>query len=174
MKIILLEEIENLGAKGAIVKVKDGFARNYLLPKKAALRVTASNIKMIEEKQKKLEKDRAKELQSMEELKNQVEQISLTFVKKAGEEDTLFGSVTTAEIAEALKAKGIEIERTKVILPEAIKRLGLYNVELKIHPAVKATIKVQVNKEEVPGEEKAQPVVEEAAAPAEDAAETQA
>ncbi len=148
MKVILLESIENLGRKGEIVKVKDGYARNYLIPKKLALKVTESNIKMIMEKQKKLEKEREKEIKTVEDLKNRIESLKLTFYKRAGEEDTLFGSVTSSEIEEKLKEEGIEIDRKKIVLKEHIKKLGEYEVEVKIHPEIKAKLKIEVLKEE--------------------------
>ena len=148
MRIILLEDIENVGKKGEIVKVKDGFARNYLIPKGVAIKVTDSNIKMIEEKKKKLEKEREKEIKTVEELKNRIESLVLTIKKKAGEEDTLFGSVTSSDIEEALKAEGIEIDKKNIVLHEHIKKLGEYEVEVRIHPSVKALLKINVAKEE--------------------------
>ncbi len=148
MRVILLEDIENVGKKGEVVNVKDGFARNYLIPKGVALKVTKSNIKMIEEKKKKLEKEREKEIKTVEELKNRIEAITLNIKKKAGEEDTLFGSVTSSDIEEALKAEGIEIDKKNILLHEHIKKLGEYEVEVRIHPSVKAVLKINVEKEE--------------------------
>ncbi len=148
MRIILLEDIENVGKKGEIVKVKDGFARNYLIPKGVAIKVTDSNIKMIEEKKKKLEKEREREIKTVEELKNRIESLSITIKKKAGEEDTLFGSVTSADIEDALKAEGIEVDKKNILLHEHIKKLGEYEVEVRIHPSVKALLKINVEKEE--------------------------
>ncbi len=148
MRIILLEDIENVGKKGEVVNVKDGFARNYLIPKGVALKVTKSNIKMIEEKKKKLEKEREKEIKTVEELKNRIETITLNIKKRAGEEDTLFGSVTSSDIEEALKAEGIEIDKKNILLHEHIKKLGEYEVEVRIHPSVKAVLKINVEKEE--------------------------
>ncbi len=148
MRIILLEDIENVGRKGEIVRVKDGFARNYLIPKGVAIKVTDSNIKMIEEKKKKLEKEREREIKTVEELKNRIESLSIIIKKKAGEEDTLFGSVTSADIEEALKAEGVEVDKKSIILHEHIKKLGEYEVEVRIHPSVKALLKIRVEKEE--------------------------
>ncbi len=148
MRIILLESIENLGRKGEIVNVKDGYARNYLIPKGLAIKVTQSNIKMIQEKQKKLEKEREKEIRTVEDLKNRIESLKLTFYKRAGEEDVLFGSVTSAEIEEKLKEEGIEIEKKKIVIKEPIKKLGEHEVEVKVHPEVKAKLKIEVLKEE--------------------------
>ena len=148
MRVILLEDIENVGKKGEVVNVKDGFARNYLIPKGVALKVTKSNIKMIEEKKKKLEKEREKEIKTVEELKNRIETITLNIKKRAGEEDTLFGSVTSSDIEEALKAEGIEIDKKNILLHEHIKKLGEYEVEVRIHPSVKAVLKINVEKEE--------------------------
>lgn len=148
MKIILLEDIENVGKKGDIVRVKDGFARNYLIPKGVAIKVTKSNLKMIEEKKKKLEKEREKEIKTVEELKNRIESLEINIKKKAGEEDTLFGSVTSSDIEEALKNEGIEIDKKNILLHEHIKKLGEYEVEIRIHPSIKANLKIKVEKEE--------------------------
>ncbi len=148
MRIILLESIENLGRKGEIVNVKDGYARNYLIPKGFAIKVTESNIKMIQEKQKKLEKEREKEIKTVEDLKNRIESLKLTFYKRAGEEDVLFGSVTSAEIEEKLKEEGIEIDKKKIVIKEPIKKLGEHEVEVKVHPEVRAKLKIEVLKEE--------------------------
>ena len=148
MKVILLEDIENVGKKGEIIKVKDGFARNYLIPKGVAIKVTKSNLKMIEERRKKLEKEREKEIKTVEDLKNRIESLSLIIKKKAGEEDTLFGSVTSSDIEEALKAEGIEIDKKNILLHEHIKKLGEYEIEVRIHPSVKAVVKINVEKEE--------------------------
>ncbi len=148
MKVILLQDIENLGEKGKIIKVKDGYARNYLIPKKLALYVTKTNIKMIEERQKKLEKERAKEIKTVEELKNRIEALKVIIKKKAGEEDTLFGSVTSNDIEKALEAENIKVERKNIIIPEHIKKLGEYTVDIRIHPSIKAQLKIAVEKEE--------------------------
>ena len=148
MKIILLHDIENLGNKGEVIKVKDGYARNYLIPKKLALYVSKTNIKMIEEKQKKLEKERAKEIKTVEEFKNRIEAVKVVIKKKAGEEYTLFGSVTSADIEEALKSENIEVDKKNIILPEHIKKLGEYKVDIRIHPSVKAQLSIVVVKEE--------------------------
>ncbi len=148
MKVILLHEIENLGRKGEIIRVKDGYARNYLIPKKLALYVSKSNIKMIEERQKKLEKEREKEIKTVEEFKDRIEKLKVVIKKKAGEEDTLFGSVTSSDIEEALKAEDIEVEKKNIIIPEHIKKLGEYKVDIRIHPSVKAQLNIVVEKEE--------------------------
>ncbi len=148
MKVILLQDIENLGEKGKIIKVKDGYARNYLIPKKLALYVTKTNIKMIEERQKKLEKERVKEIKTVEELKNRIEALKVIIKKKAGEEDTLFGSVTSNDIEKALEAENIKVEKKNIIIPEHIKKLGEYTVDIRIHPSIKAQLKIAVEKEE--------------------------
>ena len=103
---------------------------------------------MIEEKKKKLEKEREREIKTVEELKNRIESITLNIKKRAGEEDTLFGSVTSSDIEEALKAEGIEIDKKNILLHEHIKKLGEYEVEVRIHPSVKAVLKINVEKEE--------------------------
>jgi len=148
MQVILLKDIENLGNKSEIVKVKDGYARNYLIPKGVAIRVTKSNIKVIEERRKKLEKERKKEIKTIEELKDRIESINdLVIKKKAGEEETLFGSVTSADIEEKLKEFDIEVNKKKIELPKPIKKLGEYNVDIKIHPNMKATLKFTIEEE---------------------------
>jgi large subunit ribosomal protein L9 len=148
MKVILLHEIENLGRKGEIIRVKDGYARNYLIPKKLALYVSKTNIKMIEERRKKLEKEREREIKTVEEFKNRIEKLKVVIKKKAGEEDTLFGSVTSSDIEEALKAEDIEVEKKNIIIPEHIKKLGEYSIDIRIHPSVKAQLNIVVEKEE--------------------------
>jgi large subunit ribosomal protein L9 len=148
MNIILLDHIEELGSVGQTVKVKDGYARNYLLPRKLACLATEKNLNfykgLIEAKQKKIAKAKgAAELQAQ-----QISSVVLTFVRKSRDQDArLFGSVTNADVAEALAAQGYEIERRKVSLNEPVKRLGDYSAAVKLHPEVTATIKIVVSPE---------------------------
>lgn len=148
MNVILLDHIEELGSVGQTVKVKDGYARNYLLPRKLACLATEKNLNfykgLIEAKQKKIAKAKgAAELQAQ-----QISSVVLTFVRKSRDQDArLFGSVTNADVAEALAAQGYEIERRKVSLNEPVKRLGDYSAAVKLHPEVTATIKIVVSPE---------------------------
>jgi len=149
MDIILLEHIDELGTVGQTVKVKDGYARNYLLPRKFACLATQKNLNfyrtLIEAKQKKLAKAKG----SAQQLADQMSAVTLTFIRKSRDQDArLFGSVTNADVARALEAQGYEIDRKKVSLPEAIKRTGEYTASVRLHPEVTATVKVVVNPEE--------------------------
>lgn len=147
MKVILRENISQLGHLGDVVDVADGYARNYLLPKGLALPATLKNMKLLERDRKIEETDRLKEKEKAEEIASRLQKVSLTIRKKAGEQDVLFGSVTPAEIAEALKQEGLEIDRRKIIIEEPIKRLGLYSVKIKLHSEVVGEVKVWVVEE---------------------------
>jgi len=148
MNIILLDHIEELGSVGQTVKVKDGYARNYLLPRKLACLATEKNLNfykgLIEAKQKKLAKAKgAAEIQAQ-----QLSSVALTFVRKSRDQDArLFGSVTNADVTEALASQGYEFDRRKVSLAEPIKRIGEYSATVRLHPEVIATIKIVVNPE---------------------------
>jgi len=148
MNIILLDHIEELGSVGQTVKVKDGYARNYLLPRKLACLATEKNLNfykgLIEAKQKKLAKAKgAAEIQAQ-----QLSAVILTFNKKSRDQDArLFGSVTNADVAESLALQGYEFDRRKVSLSEPIKRLGEYSASVRLHPEVIATIKIVVDPE---------------------------
>ena len=148
MEVILQKFVDNLGESGKIVNVTPGYARNYLFPKKIAIKATPSNIALVKRQQSMLKTFEAKAKKECEELAVQLEKVSLTFVKRAGEKDRLFGSVTNADIAEALKKEGVEIDKRKITLEEPIKALGIYKVPLKPHPEVTAHVKVWVVKEE--------------------------
>jgi large subunit ribosomal protein L9 len=146
VKVILTKEIKKLGKMGDEVEVKDGYGRNYLLPRKFAIEATAGAARVIE--QKKREKER-KEQQLREEYGSLSEKIaagSYTISVDAGEEDKLFGSVTSEMIAECLKAEGIEVDKKKIVLEEPIKTLGVFDVEIKLHPEVKAQARIWVVK----------------------------
>jgi len=147
MKVILKENIENLGKKGDIVDVAPGYGRNYLLPKKMALAVTPTNMKMIEIEQKALQKRYEKDAASYQDVIDKLNQISLSFTRKAGEKDSIFGSVSASDIKEALDKQGLEIEKKKIMLEEPIKRLGNYSITIKIYHDEKAEVKVEVVKE---------------------------
>ena len=148
MKIILKENIENLGKKGDIVDVAPGYGRNYLIPKNLALEVTPKNLKMIEIQQQALKKGLAKEMESHRELIDQLNQVTLTFLRKAGDKDTIFGSVSSTDIREALGELNFNIEKKKIVLEEPIKKLGNYTVSLKVFPDEKAELKIEVVKQD--------------------------
>lgn len=147
MKVILRADVEKLGKRGDIVKVADGYARNYLLPKGLALKETSSNLKLFEEEKKLLAVKQVKEKAEAEAIAEKIKQISITIVKKVGENEVLYGSVTSAEIADLLIKEGIEIDRRKIEIDDPIKTTGIFNVPIKIHPEVTAELKVWVVKE---------------------------
>ena len=148
MEVILREHVDNLGRRGDVVKVADGYARNYLLPRKLALTVTEANRKQIDRERRVVEAREAEERQTAEAFSNRLSQIEIVIARRVGETDALYGSVTTADIAEALAAKGLEIERRKIQLDEPIKQLGDFTVPVRLHRDVAGTVKVSVVKEE--------------------------
>lgn len=164
--ILLREDIETLGGRGEIVKVKAGYARNYLLPQGLATLATKGNLKQIELERAALLKKAAAEKATAELQAGQMSDISLTFERKAGEQGHLFGSVTSMDIAEALKAKGYELDRRKIIMKDAIKETGNYTVAVKLHREVTLQVPVTVRAE---GEAEPEAVVE---APAAEEAES--
>jgi large subunit ribosomal protein L9 len=147
MELILRDDVEKLGRRGDVVKVKDGYARNFLLPRGLGMPVTAANKAMIEKEKKAHEARRAKEKAEFESLAGRIAGLRFVAPRKVGENDVLYGSVTAGDIAEFLKAKGIEIDKRKVQLDEPIKHLGEHEVKIKLHPEVLATIKLLVTKE---------------------------
>ena len=154
MEVILRGDIHKLGSKGDIVTVKDGYARNYLLPQKLALLATPGTRKQVAEMKAAAARKDASEKGAAETLAEQMSAVELTFPVKAGESDQLFGSVTSMDIAEALEAKGFSIDRRKVELAEPIRTLGEYTVPVRIHREVAASVKLQVVREE--GEQEGQ------------------
>jgi large subunit ribosomal protein L9 len=155
MRVILKKDVENVGSKGDIVDVAPGFGRNYLIPKQLALEVTSSNMKMIEIERQALKKKLEKERQSFEGLIQNLNQVALSFERKSGEKDMIFGSVSSSDIKDALHELGFEIDKKKILLEEPIKRLGNYSVPIKIFQEDKVEIKVEVIKPEGEmGEEK--------------------
>jgi large subunit ribosomal protein L9 len=148
VEVILREHIEHLGRRGDIVKVAAGYARNYLLPRKLALTVTEGNKKQIERERKIADTREAEERQLAEALANRLSQIEIVIARRVGETEALYGSVTSADIAEALAAKGLEIERRRIQLDEPIKQLGETTVPVKLHRDVTGQVKVSVVKEE--------------------------
>ena len=144
MQVILREHVDNLGRRGEIVKVADGYARNYLLPRKLALLATEGNKKRIERERGKFVVKEAEEQKVAEAMAERLGALDIAIAKKVGETEALYGSVTTADIAEALAAKGVEIDRRKLHLSEPIKRLGEFDVPIRLHPDVTAHVKVRV------------------------------
>jgi large subunit ribosomal protein L9 len=142
--VLLREDLDTVGGRGEVVKVKAGFARNYLLPKGLATLASKGNIKQIEQERTALLKKAAIEKATAEAQREQMETISLSFERKAGEGGTLFGSVTSMDIAEALQAKGYEIDRRRISLRDAIKQTGEYTVNVKLHREVSLPIPVSV------------------------------
>ena len=147
MEVILRDHVEKLGKRGEIVKVSDGYARNYLLPRKLALPATAGNKKHVERERKIMETREAEEKSQAEAIASRLLTVDITIARRVGDTEQLYGSVTAADIAEFLKTKGFEIDRRKLILPEAIKAIGEYDVPLKLHRDVTAPLKVKVVKE---------------------------
>ena len=145
--ILLREDIEHVGGRGEIVRVKAGYARNYLLPHGYATLATKGNVKQIEQERAALLKKAAVERATAEGQKEQMGNIALSFERKAGEHGTLFGSVTTMDIADALKAKGYEIDRRKIVMKDAIKETGEYTVNVKLHREVTLNVPVTVTAE---------------------------
>jgi large subunit ribosomal protein L9 len=148
VKVILREHVDHLGERGEIVSVAPGFARNYLLPKGLALKATPGNLKQIEHQRKIWAAKDAEELTQAEALAASVSALELSATKKAGESGTLYGSVTSSEIAELLAAKGFEFDRKRIVLDEPIKALGSYEVKVKIHRKVEGRVKLEVVAEE--------------------------
>ncbi len=148
MEVILREHVDNLGRRGEVVKVAEGYARNFLLPRKLALPVTDANKKQIERERVKFDAKEAVEKQTAEALAGRIGAAEVTIARRVGENDTLYGSVTTADITEALAKQGVEVDRRKVQLAEPIKQLGEVMVPVKVHRDVTAQVKVRVVKEE--------------------------
>src|SRR5688572_10297211 len=138
MEVILREHVDNLGKRGEIVKVADGYARNYLLPRKLALPATDANRKHVERERKPMETRESEERGQAEALASRLTALDIVITRRVGDTDQLYGSVTAADIAEFLKSKGLEIDRRKLILPEPIKTIGEHDVPLKLHREVTA------------------------------------
>ncbi|MBN2135475.1 MAG: 50S ribosomal protein L9 [Acidobacteria bacterium] len=148
MEIILKENVENLGLRGDVVKVKKGYARNYLIPLGFAVEATPGNIKQMDQQREKIEALKIREKADAEALKEQVDKIELEVIKKAGEKGVLFGSVTTQEISELMKEKGFEFDKRKIITSEPVKTIGTFEITIKIFPEVNSTIKLTVISED--------------------------
>jgi large subunit ribosomal protein L9 len=143
-KVLLREDVDDLGARGEIVRVRAGYARNYLLPRNLAVEATAGNVKGIESERAALLKKEAKERATAEAQSQQMGSLDLEFRRKAGEQGALYGSVTSMDIAEALKERGYEIDRHRIHLREPLKRLGEYSVPVRLHREVTLDLKIRV------------------------------
>lgn len=148
MEVILKEDVLKLGHRGDVVKVADGYGRNYLLPEKLAIEATPANKAVIEQMKASAIRKSAKEKVDAEALAQQLNEVELVFERKVGEHDHLFGSVTSSDIAHALEAKGYEIDRRKIALDDPLKSLGEYHVPVKLHREVTSHIKVVVKSDQ--------------------------
>jgi large subunit ribosomal protein L9 len=147
MEVILKEDVPKLGHRGDVIKVAEGYGRNYLLPRKLAIEATQANKAVIEQMKQAAVRRSAVEKADSEALSKQLESVSLTFQRKAGEKDHLFGSVTSSDIAEALEQKGFKIDRRKIQLDEPLKSIGEFEVPIRLHRDVSSKVKVVVEKE---------------------------
>jgi large subunit ribosomal protein L9 len=147
MEVILREHVDNLGKRGEIVKVADGYARNYLLPRKLALQATTGNKKHVERERKIMDQRESQEKAQAEAMAARLSAIDISIARRVGDTEQLYGSVTGADIADFLKSKGFEIDRRKLILPEPIKAIGDHSVPLKLHREVTVPLVVHVVKE---------------------------
>ncbi len=148
MEVILREDVEKLGARGQIVKVADGYARNFLLPKKLAMPATDANRKVVEQERQAHLRREAKEKAAAQELSQMMQGLAVTIVQKAGEQDQLFGSVTAKDIVDALEAQNYTVDRRKIHLEEPIKQLGTYTVPIRLHREVSVELTVNVVRDE--------------------------
>jgi large subunit ribosomal protein L9 len=148
MQVILKQRLENLGHAGEVVSVKPGYARNYLIPQGFAYEATEANLRRIERERAQIEKRGAEEVTEARERAGKIEGTSVTFSARAGEEGKLFGSITSADIAEKLAEQGIESDRRQIVLDEPLKALGVFAVPIRLHAEVRPEIKVWVIKEE--------------------------
>ena len=144
MEVILRQHVDNLGRRGEIVKVADGYARNYLLPRKLALLATAGAKQQVERERAKFDALETEQMKVAEALAERLGLVAIEISRKVGETEALYGSVTSADIGEALAAKGFDVDRRKIGLQEPIKRIGEYEVPVKLHRDVTATVKVKV------------------------------
>lgn len=143
-EVILRQYVEHLGNRGEVVKVADGYARNFLLPRKLALRVTDENKKQIERERAKAEAQENEERASAQHLAEALGAADISIARRVGEHDTLYGSVTSGDISEALNARQLSVDKRKIVLPEALKTIGEHQVTVKLHRDVTATLTVKI------------------------------
>ena len=146
-EVVLMADVQGLGSQGEVVRVAEGYARNFLLPRNLAAPVTEATRRKLAKVLKVREEQEAKELDAAQSLVKSIEQVSCTIPVKTGEGGKLFGSVTVSDIVAALKAQGVEVDKHQVELPEAIRELGVFNIPIKVHPKVQATLKIWVVEE---------------------------
>jgi len=144
MEVILTKDVDKIGKAGAVVKVKDGFARNLLLPKKLAVEVTPGNLKRLEQEKQKLAQESEKRKQEAIILKERLDNLSLTISAMAQDEKSLYGSITALDISNALKDEGLEVDKNLILLIEPLKALGIYEIPVKLHPEISATLKTWI------------------------------
>ena len=144
MDVILLERIESLGQMGEVVKVKPGFARNFLLPKKKALRATKANLSVFETRRAQLEADNLKRREEAEKVSAKLDGLKITIVRQASETGALYGSVTLRDIAEEITTAGFTVQKSQVMLGQPLKAVGVHDVRIALHPEVKATVTVNI------------------------------
>ena len=147
MKVILIQDLKKLGNKGDIVEVKDGYARNYLIPQGIAREATPQIIKEVELKKKIEQEKQRRQIEKLKKLKDELSRLSLTVTVRTGEEEKLYGAVTNIDIAKALRNEGYEIDKSAIMLEEPIKELGVYQIPVRLHPEIVAKIKIWVVKE---------------------------
>lgn len=146
MQVILQEDVRNLGKAGDVVKVKDGYARNYLIPRKLAVVADSKNLAFLNHQRKMIEAKLSRRKNRAQEVARKLSELSVTIPKDVGVDERLFGAVTNKDIALALNKEGLEIDRHSILLAEPIRKIGVYDVEVRLHPEVSATVKVWVVK----------------------------
>ncbi len=146
MKVILREDVQKLGKAGDVIEVKDGYARNYLIARNLAVRADAGQLRQLDHERKLLRDKKEKTLKGAKELADKINKASCTIAVQVGEEDKIFGSVTTMDIAKSLSKEGIEVDKKLIEMEEAIKSLGVFTVSVKVNPDVEAKLKVWVVK----------------------------
>ncbi len=149
-ELILMSDVDGLGLEGNIVKVSEGYARNYLIPRKLAVPVDKAALRRLEKNRKEREDRQSRELAAARAKAESLEQVSCTITVKVGEGEKIFGSVTVSDIMDALKSQGHEIERRRILLAEPIRELGVYSVKIRLHQEVEASVKVWVVDEALP------------------------
>jgi large subunit ribosomal protein L9 len=147
MKVILTEDISHLGSAGDLITVKDGYARNFLIPNGKVIKATTQNVRNLEHQKRQVFEKLNRVKREAQNLAKKIEAVSCTVTKPAGEEDKLFGSVTSTDIHNSLKNEGVELDKKKIILTEPIKNLGIFTIPVKVHPEITANLKVWVVKE---------------------------
>lgn len=148
MKVVLLQDVKDLGKKGELVNASDGYSRNFLFPRKLAVEATSGKLKEIEDKKSSQRNKKEMELKAAKELADKLSKTEISFKTKAGENGKLFGSITAKDVADAIKAQQkIEIDKKKIVLRDALKALGTYQVEIKVYPEVSAKVNIKVVEE---------------------------